>query len=222
MEFKNSVERFIADYFTSDITNKRVCVVLLAALLFCICLFVVYRFTVKNEFYSKDFNRSMALMVVVTAGVVLGLQSNLVISLGMVGALSIVRYRTAVKSSLDLLFLFWAVATGILCGASLFTIALVMFLVVTVAILVLGKLEMPITLRLLAVRCASAEDAEAVAAQMKTLSTFCRVKNKTVTKTGTELVLEFKSRDQSAMERALAGNEAVSEYSMLSYDRENR
>ena len=79
-------------------------------------------------------------MSVITAAIILAMQSNLVISLGMVGALSIVRFRTAIKDPMDLVFLFWSISIGIICGAGLYEVALLTCLVVTILILVLENL----------------------------------------------------------------------------------
>jgi len=79
----------------------------------------------------------MAIMAVVTAGIILAMQSSIVISLGMVGALSIVRFRTAIKDPMDLLFLFWSIGTGIICGAGLYEIAIILAVLVTLSIIFL-------------------------------------------------------------------------------------
>ena len=79
-------------------------------------------------------------MSLITSAIILAMQSNLVISLGMVGALSIVRFRTAIKDPMDLAFLFWSISIGIICGAGLYEIALVTSVGVTVFILVLDML----------------------------------------------------------------------------------
>lgn len=71
----------------------------------------------RKTFYSKNFNTSLAVVAVVTAAIILTVQSNIVISLGMVGALSIVRFRTAIKEPMDLAFMFWSISVGIICGA---------------------------------------------------------------------------------------------------------
>ncbi len=81
----------------------------------------------------------MAMMSVITTGIILGMQSSLVISLGMVGALSIVRFRTAIKDRMDLLFLFWSIGEGIICGAGLYGLAIILCVVVTLGILILDK-----------------------------------------------------------------------------------
>ena len=97
MSTKDLIKQSIIENFTTDISKMTILIIMLVAIIMGIYIFIVYRLAVNNEFYSKDFNRTVALIVVVTAAVVLAIQSNLVISLGMVGALSIVRFRTAVK-----------------------------------------------------------------------------------------------------------------------------
>ena len=83
-------------------------------------IYFVYRKTYSGVLYSRSFNVSLIAILLVTCLVIQGVTSNVVLSLGMVGALSIVRFRTAVKDPMDLVFLFWAIGEGILCGASYF------------------------------------------------------------------------------------------------------
>ena len=161
MSFKDMIKNSVLESFSSDITPQRIIIVLLAALVLGLYVFVIYRMAVNNEFYSKDFNRTLVLMAVVTAGIVLAIQSNLVISLGMVGALSIVRFRTAIKSSIDLFFLFWAISIGIICGAGLYLLALMLSIIVTVGLFVTNIMASPIGLGLLVMNCATVEDADA-------------------------------------------------------------
>ena len=149
MSFKDMIKNSVLESFSSDITPQRIIIVLLVALVLGLYVFVIYRMAVNNEFYSKDFNRTLVLMAVVTAGIVLAIQSNLVISLGMVGALSIVRFRTAIKSSIDLFFLFWAISIGIICGAGLYLLALMLSIIVTVGLFVTNIMASPIGLGLL-------------------------------------------------------------------------
>ncbi len=97
---------------------------LLAALLFGLAIFLTYRLTFSGVIYSKNFNVSLIAVTVITSVIVITLSTNIVLSLGMVGALSIVRFRTAIKEPLDVVFLFWAITMGIVCGAGLFAFAL--------------------------------------------------------------------------------------------------
>ena len=100
-------------------------------------VYAVYRFSAKSAFYSKDLNITMAGMPIMIAGIMVAMQSNLLVSFGMVGALSIVRFRTAVKNPLDLLYLFWSVSAGIICGVNLKVLALLISVMMTVIVLVL-------------------------------------------------------------------------------------
>lgn len=103
---------------------------LLAALLFGLAIFLTYRLTFSGVIYSKNFNVSLIAVTVITSVIVITLSTNIVLSLGMVGALSIVRFRTAIKEPLDVVFLFWAITMGIVCGAGLFAFALMTAVVV--------------------------------------------------------------------------------------------
>lgn len=103
-----------------------------------IYIFFIYKAFSRSQFYSKDLNVSMAGMTVVTAAIMIAMQSNLIVSLGMVGALSIVRFRTAVKSPLDLLYLFWAISAGIITGVGLLPLALILCAVMTLMIFLLS------------------------------------------------------------------------------------
>jgi len=198
------------------------CIVLGITVLLGLYIFFVYRVAVNNEFYSKDFNRTLVLMAVVTAGIVLAIQSNLVISLGMVGALSIVRYRTAVKNALDLFFLFWSISIGIICGAGLYMLAGIMCITITVVLFVLAKLESPICLSLLVANCSDLDSAEQALKTVEEGSTYCRVKNKTVGNERVEIIIEFKTKDEKRLEKALSECEGLNKFSFINYDRENR
>ena len=138
--FKKS---FLEGFNGGNITTGRVAVTLMVTVLLAAYLFFVYYVHSKKSFYDKSFNVSLALISVITAAIVLAMQSNLVISLGMVGALSIVRFRTAIKEPMDLMFLFWSISIGIICGANLFTIAILASLVITIGLLVLELTPIP-------------------------------------------------------------------------------
>ena len=103
-----------------------------------VLLFLLYQKTYSGVVYSRAFAVSILGMTVLTCAIIVTIQSNTVLSLGMVGALSIVRYRTAVKDPMDLLYLFWAVASGIATGAGMFLIALFVFVVMAVILLILS------------------------------------------------------------------------------------
>ena len=126
MGFKDVFKKSFLEGFTSmDITTGKIAATLIVTALLALYIFAIYRLVTRKVFYSKNFNISLAVMSLITSAIILAMQSNLVISLGMVGALSIVRFRTAVKDPMDLLYLFWAITTGITTGAGMYPLALI-------------------------------------------------------------------------------------------------
>ena len=123
------------DNFTSNLSIPTISITLIYAFLLSIFVFFIYKLTTKNVIYSKKFNVSMSLMSIITSAIVLSMQANITVSLGMVGALSIVRFRTAIKEPRDLLFLFWSISNGIIIGAGIYSIALVLAIVLGIAML---------------------------------------------------------------------------------------
>ena len=135
MGFKDIFKKsFIQGFTRYDATPENIIVVFLIAGFFALYIFFAYRLLTRRTFYSKSFNIALPALVMITAGVILTIQSSVVISLGMVGALSIVRFRTAIKDPMDLVFLFWAISTGIICGAGLAQISCVLAFILTVAL----------------------------------------------------------------------------------------
>ena len=135
--FKNS---FLEAFAQNEVSAGEVTVILLSTCVIALYIFLVYRMITRKTFYSKNFNISLAALSLITAIVILTVQSNIVLSLGMVGALSIVRFRTAIKDPMDLVFLFWAISVGIACGAGMLEIAVIGSLVLTALIFVLDRL----------------------------------------------------------------------------------
>ncbi len=222
MSFKDMIKTSVLNNLASDITLKRIVVVLAVSMLLGLYVFLMYRLAVNNEFYSKDFNRTLVLMAVTTAAIVLALQSNLVISLGMVGALSIVRYRTAIKSPIDLFFMFWSISIGIICGAGLYILAIILCVVLTIGFFVTDKMASSKSPGLIVINCDSLDAAEHATELVRSLTKLLRIKNKMVYKDNVELILEYKTDDEKALEAALSGDDAVKNYSMMCYDSATR
>ena len=143
MSFNDAIKKSVLEGFSySDFSTTKILATLFITFLVSLYIFLIYRVTTKNTFYNKGFNVSMAAISMVTAGIVMAMQSNLVISLGMVGALSIVRFRTAIKDSMDLFYLFWSIGVGIMCGASLYELAILLSLAVTLVVLLFSALPL--------------------------------------------------------------------------------
>ena len=112
---------------------------LIVALLMGLLIYYIYKTFYKGVVYSKNFAITLVGMTVLTCMVTLAISTNIVISLGMVGALSIVRYRTAIKEPLDLMYMFWAITTGITTGASMYILAILTAVIMIVLILIFSK-----------------------------------------------------------------------------------
>lgn len=150
--FKSS---FLESFSSFSLTDT----LLSLAVAFLIGLFIyfVYRKTYSGVLYSRSFNVSLIAILLVTCLVIQGVTSNVVLSLGMVGALSIVRFRTAVKDPMDLVFLFWAIGEGILCGASLLPLAILGCPIIGIFLLVFSNRQQADSPYLLIIRMDSVE-----------------------------------------------------------------
>ena len=127
MSIRDILKKSVYDQYISanaDITVELLLLTLFVALVLCVFLLWVYKFTFKGAVYSSSYTVSLLLTGLVTSLIILPISSNLTLSLGMVGALSIVRYRTAVKDPRDIAFMFWAICIGLTCGAGFFLVAL--------------------------------------------------------------------------------------------------
>ncbi len=132
---KNSVIQtsFLGSFSINDIVS-----VFFVTLIVSMFMFLIYKISFSGNIYNHNFNVSLVLMALITSEIIMTISSNLVLSLGMVGALSIVRFRTAVKEPLDIIFMFWAIAIGITTGAKLYVLSIISSLLIgLIAVLLL-------------------------------------------------------------------------------------
>lgn len=205
---------FLDGYASTDINVYTAAVAMLITCVLALYIFVVYRVLTRKTFYSKSFNISLAAIALITSGIILTIQSSIVVSLGMVGALSIVRFRTAVKEPTDTAFLFWAIATGIICGAGYVTLSVLMTLLLGllfVAMFAFSKSQKTNSY-LVVVRYDGESDVEQ---KLSAMSGY-RMKNKSMTADYTELVAEMRL-SPIAMKRvaSLRNEEGVREVSIM-------
>ncbi len=220
MSTKDIIKNSVLENFASDLTLTRILIALGITVILALYIFFLYRLCTANEFYSKNFNKSVALLSVITASIVLAMQSNLVISLGMVGALSIVRFRNAIKDSMDLVFLFWSISVGIICGAGLYEIALITSLLITLLLFVLELVPGPKTAKLLVVNSTDTASFPEIETIVKKYGKNCRVKSRNLTAQGMDLVISLKSEKETALLNELHGLPHIVSVSILSHDGE--
>ena len=221
MGFKDVFKKSFLEGFTSmDITTGKIAATLIVTALLALYIFAIYRLVTRKVFYSKNFNISLAVMSLITSAIILAMQSNLVISLGMVGALSIVRFRTAIKDPMDLAFLFWSISIGIICGAGLYEIALVTSVGVTVFILVLDMLPVGKAAMMLVVNRSEMNGEKAVLDVVGKYARYYKVKSRNLSKGRLDLVIELKVKEESALVSEVAALDGMLSASMISHDGE--
>ena len=221
MGFKDVFKKSFLEGFTSmDITTGKIAATLIVTALLALYIFAIYRLVTRKVFYSKNFNISLAVMSLITSAIILAMQSNLVISLGMVGALSIVRFRTAIKDPMDLAFLFWSISIGIICGAGLYEIALVTSVGVTVFILVLDMLPVGKAPMMLVVNSSEMNGEKAVPDVVGKYARYYKVKSRNLSKGRLDLVIELKVKEESALVSEVAALDGMLSASMISHDGE--
>ena len=189
---------------------------------FALYIFMAYRLITRKTFYSKTFNISLAAVTVITTAIILTIQSSVVISLGMVGALSIVRFRTAVKEPMDLAFLFWAISTGIICGAGLAEIACVLAFVLSVGLFVLDRIPVGRAPQILMVSAKGYDAEKAIVEIVKKHTAAYTVKSRVLANGQTDLVIEIRTLKfaESKLIQEVAANESVISSSLLNHDGE--
>lgn len=183
-------------------------------------IFLVYKKTYRGVMYSAGFGTTLIALTMITATVILAVTSNVVLSLGMVGALSIVRFRTAIKDPMDLLFLFWSIGVGIICGAGLYSVAIVGSLVVTVVLLVLSLTPVVRAPFLLVVNGEDEELEKAVLAAVEHHTRAYRVKSRNRSRGHMDLIVEVRVKEGGDLLREVAAIPSVEEASLLSHDGE--
>ncbi len=138
------IKKSVASQFSGVLNPVHVLITLAIAFALGLFILFIYRKTFAGVLYSRSFGLSIVLVTMITALIILPISSNIVLSLGMVGALSIVRFRTAVKDPMDTMFLFWGIAAGLCAGASFWGVAIIgsLFIGLIMVILTGVKLRM--------------------------------------------------------------------------------
>ncbi len=129
------------EFSTTDLSVTTIAYTLLLSFALSLFIFFIYRVSYKGVMYSRTFNVTLIGMAMITSSIILAITSNIILSLGMVGALSIIRFRTPIKDPIDIAFLFWAVGTGIVCGAGLWVLALISSFVIGIILFVFSKIS---------------------------------------------------------------------------------
>lgn len=184
-------------------------------------IFLVYKKTYQGVMYSASFGTTLVALTMITTVVILAVTSNVVLSLGMVGALSIVRFRTAIKEPLDIAFLFWSIAVGIVLAAGMIPLAVIGSVTIGVILLVFVNRKSHCSPYIVVLSCADSEAEKAARAFLEKSVEKCIVKSKTAQKGLIELNIEIRLRnDNTDFINALSDISGVNSAVLVSYNGE--
>ena len=221
MSFQDIIKNSILETMENNtLSTASICITLGIAILFCIYIYAVYYLSQKKSFYNKQFNIVLGVLPIITAGIILAMQSNLVISLGMVGALSIVRFRTAVKEPKDMLFLFWSIGIGIILGARNYELALLISIVVTILLFLLELVPEGRASVLLVVNMDGEGREDELMPAVQKLTQSYKVKSRNRTMDGTDLIIECRTRQEGELLDAVSSLGHVTSASVIARDGE--
>ena len=214
---------FKSSFLTNINTFSTVDVLLALGLSFVLGLFIflVYKKTYSGVMYSDSFGLSLIAMAMITSLVIIAVTSNVVLSLGMVGALSIVRFRTAIKDPMDIVFLFWAIAVGIVLGAGLIPLALIGSVIIGIVIVIFATRKIGDIPYILVINCENEETEVEASNLIREEAKKSLLKAKSVNKLGVELTYEVRIKEgNTGFVNKVSSCEGVTNAVLVSYNGE--
>lgn len=182
-------------------------------------IFLSYALSHRGTIYSRKFNASLVILAVLTGTVMTVIGNNIALSLGMVGALSIVRFRTAIKEPLDLAFLFWSIAAGIVLAAGFIPLAVIGSAIIGVILLLFVNRKSHVNPYILVLQCADSATEATAKAYLETKTQRCVLKSKAVQAGNIELNLELRLKsDNTDFINELSAMDGVTSAALVSYN----
>lgn len=214
------LDTFRKAFAESGVAVVTVLTVLIMTALLSLYEYAVYRNISHRAFYNRMFNICIAVMPSLIATIILCLQSNIVITLGTIGALAILRFRTAVKDPVDMLYLLWSVHIGITCGTQLYVVAILTSVVVTILLFVFTNVQIGKKPYVAVIRSASKDQEEEILNAVKSVTKSFRIKSRNYTKTGADYVIELSVKNPADL-TAKFNTLNIEKYSVIEYDSED-
>ena len=194
------------------------CIGLAVALLVGLFIFMIYKKTLTGVLYSDGFALTLVGLSLVTTLVIMAVTSNVVLSLGMVGALSIVRFRTAIKEPVEIVFLFWSLAVGIVIGAGMIPLAIIGSAIIGVILLLFANRKIRKQPYILVVSCKDEAAEQRITEILAKAVEYYTVKSKTVNAAGIEFTAELRTKDaETAFVNRITELEGVGNATLVSY-----
>ena len=200
---------------SSPITIADIFIALLASLICSIIISYTYKYSYQGVLYQKSFNLSLILISFITTAVIMVISGNLVLSLGMVGALSIIRFRSAVKDPIDVVFMFWAVSTGIANGVGAFKVSFTTAIAISLIIILVKRLPLSSKPFILIIKTNLDNEKDLIGIiSSETKQYFLKSKN--ISGNQAELIFEVRIKDHSSITKKIAGINGVLDINLLS------
>lgn len=214
------ISNIFSTYSTFDIGITTIWSVLIVVLVLSVYEYFVYRCVSHRSFYNKQFNILITIIPFFIATIILCLQSNIVITLGTIGALAIIRFRTAVKDPVDMLYILWSVYIGIICGCQLYEVAVLTSIVVTVLLLILENVKFGKSPCVVVIHSADCEEKN-ITEVLKKYSKKFKIKSRNYTSKGIDYAIEILLRDPEGLTKDLKQVKCVKKFSIIEYDSED-
>lgn len=220
-QYLNWMNEFYKTAFSSPIIpNAQTMGVLIFVAAMSALLFFTYRVVSHRALYNKSFNICVAVLPFFISTIILCLQSNIVITLGTIGALAIIRFRTAVKDPVDMVYLLWAVHLGIMAGCQLFMVFILTSVFVILLMLLLENIRVGRSAYTLIVNCKGHAEKE-LTALIKPFAGRLRIKSRNYSAAGIDYVIDLTVREPQKLTEALSGMADVDRFSLIEYDSED-
>ncbi|MBO4894209.1 MAG: DUF4956 domain-containing protein [Clostridia bacterium] len=186
-----------------------------------VLIFFVYKKTYRGVMYSSSFGVTLIALTMITSQVILAVTSNVVLSLGMVGALSIVRFRTAIKEPLDIAFLFWSIAAGIILAAGMIPLAVIGSVIIGVILLLFVNKKSHVNPYIIVLSCNGNDSEKEAMNYVASQTQRCVVKSKSAQNNLVEINMEVRLKDDNTdFVNALSAINGVNSAALVSYNGE--
>lgn len=217
MTFSDILKKsFLENYTSTEIGTLDVIISLVIATLIGIYIYQIYKIALKKVFYSRSFNESLVLLTIITTSIILTIQFSVVVSLGMVGALSIVRFRTAIKEPIDLVFLFWSISIGIICGARQYIIAIILSVIVSAVIFLLEELPAKQHYKIIIINAKKKENIRNdIETQLKSKVKKYEIKSYNISGERVNLIIEINATNENEIVEMLSKNDYIENVSLV-------
>lgn len=213
----NIFEQIASGYGNEMMNTTTILAVLAVVTLLCAYEFVVYRLVSHRAFYNRSFNICLVVLPFFISTIILCLQSNIVITLGTIGALAIIRFRTAIKDPVDMLYLLWSIHIGITCGCQLYEVAVLTSIAVTIVLLILENVSFGRKPYVIVLHVAEDADEKELIAIVADNCKSYRVKSRNYTQKGLDLVIEASVKNMEELTAAVR-DMGVEKFSVIEYD----